>query len=493
MLRIQRTLSRFTTAPIALALAVGAATLGVGSHLLARDDGKTPPDPQAIQRANDLSAAFEYAADRVHASVVSINSVVRAQPTAGVRGNPFRGSPFEQLFNDRMFNMQQAPQEGLGSGFVIDKQGHIVTNNHVVRGADELTVTLTDKRQFKAKVIGADAKTDIAVIKIDADDLTPVEFGSSAQLRLGQWVIAAGNPFGLSSSITAGIVSAKGRSHMNLADYEDYIQTDAAINPGNSGGPLVDLMGRVVGMNTAIFTRTGGSMGIGFAIPMDLARPVIESLKKDGTVTRGWFGVGIKNLSPEDRKDYSYKGDGVLVSEVTKKSPAEEAGIKAEDILTKIDGQPVKDVDELRTTIATMRPGSSVEVELVRDGDEHKVSVEIGKQPEDISLESNRVQPGLRADNQLGLVVKDLNEQLAEKFDLEQGTTGVVITNVDSNSPADLAGLQAGDVILRVGKKPVANVKEFKKLLAGADLSQGVKLIVNSGGTQRIIVLQSER
>lgn len=483
-------------APWIAATFVMATSLGFVSRLSAVpvDDDDRRPDPQALARADELSAAFEYAAERVQKSVVSINATIRVRNIDGRGGNPLEGTPFEQFFGFRQFDMRDMPREGSGSGFIVDKDGHVVTNAHVVRGAEKVTVTLSDQRQFAAEVLASDDKTDLAVIKIDAEDLVPVQFASSSELRLGQWVIAAGNPYGLSSSITAGIISAKGRRNLDLAAYEDYIQTDAAINPGNSGGPLVDLTGRVIGINTAIFTRTGGSMGIGFAIPADLAKPIIDDLIADREVSRGWLGVAIQDMSPQLRKSYDFQGNGVLVGEVTPDGPAEDAGLRAEDILTKIDGKPVKDTVDLRNAVAAIRPGTTIEVELTRDGESHTVTVELGKQPADLDVTPRAPRPeqGLEEDS-LGITVKDLTPRLRQQLGMEDAATGAVITRVERDSAAAMAGLRIGDIVVKVGKTEIQNAQEFKEAVASIDLADGVRLVVKSNGTQRIVFIQSNR
>ncbi|MBT8485888.1 MAG: trypsin-like serine protease [Phycisphaerales bacterium] len=361
-------------------------------------DRSTPPastaaTEEAFMHAENLALAFQTVAERVQASVVSVRSAQEVVRNGNGRnngngngnGDPFLDSPlrdfFDRLGGDETPEQRRFFRQGQGSGFIVSPDGYIVTNNHVVANARRVTVRLSDDRAFRAEVIGTDPKTDLAVIRIDAGELLPaLPFGDSESLRVGQWVVAAGNPFGLASSITAGIVSAKGRSRVGITDYEDFIQTDAAINPGNSGGPLVNLYGQVVGVNTAIFSRTGGSMGVGFAIPIDLAEPVVNSLIADGTVVRGWLGVSIQNLDPAFAEAVGFDGtEAVRVGDVLPEGPAERAGLRSGDLLTRLGESTMNDVDQLRFAVAAIRPGTVVDVEVFRDGSTQVVPVEIGR------------------------------------------------------------------------------------------------------------------
>ena len=448
--------------------------------------------------ARQLSNAFAHAADAIRPSVVSIRVVQRSKQDQLRRRAPNRvpdsllreffggGSPGGELFPapDRGLRM-----EGQGSGFILDRKGHILTNNHVVSQADRLQVRLFDERTFPAKVIGTDPRSDLAVIKIDAKDLQPVQLGDSEALRVGQWVVAAGSPFGLASTITTGIVSAKGRSRMGITEYENFIQTDAAINPGNSGGPLVDLQGRVVGINTAIFSRTGFSMGIGFAIPIDMARPIFRSILEHGRVVRGWLGVYIQNLNPGLAQEFGYEGPGgVLVSDVPDGGPADLAGMHAEDILLSFDGEEVDDVDRLRLQVAATPPGRKVEVEIFRDGRPRMLDLILGE----LESEPLRRQQEPESGQTRGLTLRSLTPELALRKGLDRNTQGVLVTEVESYSSAWRAGIRSGNVIQAVGRKPVNDLREMRRLLELQGQDRGISLRLLTPEGRRFVFLEPD-
>ncbi|HZW11409.1 MAG TPA: Do family serine endopeptidase [Phycisphaerales bacterium] len=472
----------------------------LSSPLLAQRSASEDEVSQALATADNLSIAFEHAASVVAPSVVNVRSAVRVEPSGSLGMQPLPDdlghSPFGDFFGDeffeRFFAPGQAPQqgfvrEGQGSGFVVSEDGYILTNNHVVQGAAEVTVQLRDDREFRAEVVGADPSTDLALLKIDASGLTPARFGDSDALRVGEWVVAVGNPFGLESTITAGIVSATGRTRVGIVDYEDFIQTDAAINPGNSGGPLVNLRGEVVGVNTAIATRTGGNMGVGFAIPSGLAESIMEQLRDKGSVTRGWLGVAIQDLSEGLAESFGFEsGDGVLVSQVQEGSPAEDAGLEPGDIITKFDGRELTGMDQLRLRVANTDPGSEVELEVFRDGKPRTVEIEIGE------LGSSPLEPASPSQNrELGLGLRDLDEQTAARLgvDLQRGA---VVTAVEPLGAGARAGLQVGDIITEVQGERVAGVADFRRLLREHDLAEGVRLTVRSGSAQRFVFLRAQ-
>ncbi|HET6583589.1 MAG TPA: trypsin-like peptidase domain-containing protein, partial [Nannocystaceae bacterium] len=335
-----------------------------------------PPPVTATQEAvEDLQVAFKQAIARVGPSVVSIYStktVVRpAMPFGGLFGEPF-GGPFGGAPGEFQ-------QQGLGSGFVIDRDGHVLTNDHVVSGAQEIRVKLADGRERLATVVGTDPSTDLALLKIDGEGLAPLELGASETLEVGDWVLAIGSPFGLSQTVSAGIVSAVGRANMGITDYEDFIQTDAAVNPGNSGGPLVDLGGRVVGINTAIASSNGANNGVAFAVPIDLAKSIVEQLRTKGKVSRGQLGVVISELGPELAKTFDYEGKGVLVQDVKPNSPAAKAGLEDGDIVVALDGKPTEDAARFRMQIARTAPGTSVKLDVRRHGATKTITVELGE------------------------------------------------------------------------------------------------------------------
>jgi serine protease Do len=401
------------------------------------------------------------------------------------------GTPFDNDMLRRFFNQlpeRQLPQEGLGSGVIVNSDGYILTNNHVVRGADEVTVTLHDGRELHAKVVGTDRMSDLAVIRVKAEDLPAATLGSSDKLRVGEWIVAVGNPFNLSNTITAGIVSAKGRSNVRIAEYEDFIQTDAAINPGNSGGPLVNLRGEVVGINTAIASRGGGNNGVGFAIPIDMARTIMESLIQSGHVTRGWLGAVLQPLDENLAKSFGYDStDGALIASVQPDGPAEEAGLKQGDIVTSLDGTKIKDMAQFRNLVAAAEPGTKATLELFRDGRAKTLTVKLGTRP-DGEVAANT---GNDSADELGLAVANLTPETARALGLKADARGVAITDVDPDSAAARAGLERGNLILNVGSTPVGSVAEFQAQLAKHDLKAGIRLLVQAGDLQRFVLLRS--
>jgi serine protease Do len=452
----------------------------------------------ALAPVQSLSAAFEHVATKVTASVVSINSVrkVQASGSPGVLQSPWMDSPLRRFFGDdffRFFSERPVPrgytQEGLGTGVIVSSKGYILTNNHVVDGADEVSVKLADDRSFTAKIVGTDPKTDLAVLKIDAKDIVPANLGDSDKLKVGEWVVAVGNPFGLTSTITAGIVSAKGRAHVGIADYEDFIQTDAAINPGNSGGPLVDLDGDVVGINTAIATRSGGYMGVGFAVPSNMAKSIMKSLIDEGRVVRGWIGAAIQNLNEGLAKSFGYDSTkGVLVADVTADGPADKAGIKSGDIIVRFDDQMVPNMEQLRAAVAAVKPGTKVPVEVVRDGKHENLRVKVGELETEVAMGHS---PNAPAD--LGMTVRTVTPDIAQELGLGEEASGVVVTTVEPFGPADRAGIQVKDVIETVQDHAVHNVNEFRAAMEKADLHQGVRLGIRSEGVRRFAFIQVDQ
>lgn len=445
--------------------------------------------------AQGLSAAFEKVADTVTPSVVSISSIKKPKKlnTLKKKFNDPAFDPFREFFGDDFFDRFQAPeggaQQGLGTGVIIDESGYILTNNHVVGDADEVTVTLNDKRKFKAEIKGKDPKTDVAVIKIKADHLVPAKLGNSDALKIGEWVIACGNPFGLSNSITAGIVSAKGRSISGGGQFEDFIQTDAAINPGNSGGPLLNLDGEVVGINTAIFSRSGGYMGIGFAIPISMAKGVMESLISKGKVVRGWLGVGIQNLTDELSASFNYSGtDGALVGSVSKGSPAFKAGFEQGDIITKFNDTKVSDVNQLRNLVANTIPGQSVAIQVFRAGAAKVLTVKVDELTNQDQQEPEVEKADTSVD--LGIDMQSMTPELAQQLHSDK-THGIVVTNVTPGGIGEAAGLQPRDIILSVNGKPVKNVKEFLAEMTEDTLKKGARVIVDSNGMEHFVFLKA--
>ena len=449
--------------------------------------------------ADDLSLAFHEVAEMISPSVVTIRSVRQIEAPSNLHRNmpffrfesPFGNSPFDEFF-ERLepFQMPHQPfaQQGQGSGVIVSDDGFILTNSHVVADSDEVTVIFADNRTYTAEVVGSDPQTDLAVVRIDADGLQPAELGTSENLKTGEWVVAAGNPFGLSSTITAGIVSATGRSRVGVADYEDFIQTDAAINPGNSGGPLVNLDGQVVGINTAIFSRGGGNNGIGFAIPIDMARSVMDELMADGRVVRGYLGVFIQNLTEGIAGSFGYNSNrGALISDVKADSPAAAAGLQVGDIITHLNDDRIENASRLRLAVAELDPGEEVKLVVFRDGESETLQVTIGELPSDAKVAAMH---GESADLNLGMTIESLTPTNARHLGLSGDVSGVVVTGVEPLGPAARAGIRTRDVITQVQGDSVSNMKEFRSKLQQHDLTDGVRLVVKTGDNTRFVFLQ---
>jgi serine protease Do len=429
---------------------------------------------------------FSALAETVSPAVVHIR-VVKIVKSEGPAFGPFNRNPFgdnEQFrdFFSHRFGPQRRPefkQPGLGSGFIIDKAGYIVTNNHVVDGADSIKVILKDETEYNAEVIGRDPVTDIALIKIEAKhDLPSVPLGSSDNLKVGEWVTAIGSPFGLQYTVTAGIVSAKGRV-IGSGPYDDFIQTDASINPGNSGGPLINMQGQVVGINTMIIA---GGQGIGFAIPIDLAKSIVTQLKTNGQVTRGWLGITIQDLKGQLAEYYGVSGKtGVLVASVVPGDPADQAGIQPKDIITEINGEKVTSSRDLTKLAANLGVGDTAKVTILRNGKSKTLEIQIGKRPMTMASASESRQK--EKQGQYGFKVADLTPEMARRFKIEE-TSGVIVVGVVANSQADTAGVQQGDLIIEINHKDIGSVKDFKALIDQPNKADGINLLVkrlNSG------------
>lgn len=389
------------------------------------------------------------------------------------------------------------PDQSAGSGVIIDAQGHIVTNNHVVENATQITVTLSDKREFPAKVIGADPKTDLAVIKIEADNLPSLKWADYDKLQVGDLVLAVGSPFGLSSTVTLGIISALGRGNVGIADYEDFVQTDAAINPGNSGGALVNMNGELIGINTAIFSRTGGSEGIGFAIPSSIALDIVDSLRKTGKVVRGWMGVAIQEITPALAKSFKIPENrkGVLISDVNEKGPSSAAGLKRGDVIIGFDDRDVQNVSQLRNLVARTLVGHDAKVKVLRDGQEQIVMVKVGERPPDEMLArrepasppSETVKP---PDNVLAsLRVQALDAAMMSQLNLPSKTTGVVINHVEPGGAAEAAGLQRGDVIQEVNHEVINSLEDYQKVSAKIKKEDMAVLLLSRQGNNLFVAV----
>ncbi|MCC5877542.1 MAG: Do family serine endopeptidase [Candidatus Sumerlaeia bacterium] len=437
--------------------------------------------------ARSLSRTFREVASQVNPAVVYID-VVRTVERQASPMVPFGFGPF--FFEQpREMPRQRFEQRSQGSGVIVDSEGIVLTNAHVIKDADYLTVKLQDQRSFSAEIIGLDEATDVGVIRIkDGIELPVARLGNSDEIHVGDWVIAIGNPFGLQATVTAGIVSAKGRSDLRLASYEDFIQTDAAINPGNSGGALVDLDGSVIGINTAIVGRGGAFSGIGLAIPINMARDIMTNLVDEGRVRRGRLGILIDSLTPDLAQSFGYPNgvQGVLVNDVMEGTPAEEAGLRPGDIISRYNGEQMDNPNLLRLRVASTRPGNKADLEYFRDGTFHTVTMEIAE------MEDNVMLAGLGRDSRLdlGMGVEEPNAQLRQRFSLPQEIRGVVVTSVETGGIASRSGLRVGDLIVSVGGSEVTNTREFREAVSGADLESGVRLQIIREGFRQFLILR---
>lgn len=417
-----------------------------------------------------VPASFSELAKEAQPGVVNIRTVKTVKGGGRVFrhffGNPFeRQDPYHNFgpFDEREPDFKQ---RSLGSGFIIDRKGYIVTNNHVIEGADEIKVRLANEKEFDAKIVGRDPNTDLALIKIEgASGLTPLSLGDSDKLTVGSWVVAMGSPFGLEQTVTAGIVSAKGRV-IGSGPYDDFIQTDASINPGNSGGPLLNMNGEVIGINTAIVAQ---GQGIGFAIPVNLAQGVIKQLKEKGSVTRGWLGVGIQDLTPELAEYYKIEEKkGVLVAQVFEGDPADKAGIKVNDIITEVDGKSVNSSRELTATIAAIPVGKNIPIKILRDGKTETVNVKIAKR-DDSELVAKQ-EP--ESSGELGIQIADITPETARQFGHSETEKGVLVIGVEPGSKADEAGVRQGDLVKEINRKPVNSVSQLRAEIKKEDKIQ---------------------
>jgi serine protease Do len=457
-----------------------------------------PPQAAPVSTAPQPPAGGNH--DFVHIAKAVKPAVVNVFSTRSGRGEgqpltPFDDPFFRRFFGDEFFRRFEQPprkERGLGSGVIVESNGLIVTNNHVVSKADEIKVFLSDKREFKAKLIGTDAKTDIAVLKIEADGLPTIAWADSDKLEVGEFVLAVGNPFGLTQTVTLGIVSALGRA-AGIAEYEDFIQTDAAINPGNSGGALVNVQGELVGINTAIYSQSGGNMGIGFAVPSNLARSVVEQLVKHGKVVRGWLGVSIQDLSPELASQFGLsEPKGVLISEVMENSPARRAGLERGDVIVEYDGKPADNPTQLRNAVAQTVVGRKVIVKFIRDKKPRTADVTIAEQPKNIAQAG--AEEGGEGASASGLLsaldVRELTPELAARFGLGAAERGVLIVQVRPGSKADEAGLKEGDLILEVNRQPTATRKSYERATAKLAKNQAVLLLIKRQGRPFFVTLR---
>lgn len=447
--------------------------------------------PQVPQQLVETGRAFSDIVKTVSPSVVNISTVKVMKKDSG----PFFDDPFFEFFSP--FHEFGAPRKwkerSLGSGVIVSSDGYIITNNHVIEKADEIKVTLFDKRVFRGRVVGADPKTDVAILRIDANNLPILAWGDSDKLQVGEFVLAIGSPYGLNNTVTMGIISAVGRANVGIADYEDFIQTDAAINPGNSGGPLVNISGQMIGINTAIFSRTGGYQGIGFAVPSNMVRLVMDQLIQKGKVTRGWIGVTIQELTPELAQQFGLqKSYGALVSDVSKDSPAAKAGIARGDVIVGFNGKEVKDVNSLRNLVSQSRAGSTIVLKLLRNGKELTVQVTIDELPREVAEVVPNAQPAnAEARAFTGLVVVDLTKEINRQLGFDKDEKGVVVVRVEPGSPADEAEIKKGDIIKEINKKEIGDRADFEKVLSDVRGKESLLLFINRGGKKFYVLLRS--
>ncbi|MGQ9616235.1 MAG: DegQ family serine endoprotease [Spirochaetota bacterium] len=462
--------------------------LGMGSNPgKGKAEEGTPAQTIIIRDETGFANAISAVAEALTPTVVYINVTGTVIQRAPDFGYPFGDDPFfRYFFGPPQQSERQVPISALGSGVIISKDGYIITNNHVVQNADKITVTLFDGTTHDAKLIGTDPRTDLAVVKIDpVPGMKYAEFGDSDAVKVGEWVVAIGSPRGLSFTVTAGIISAKNRTNIGVlgpTGYEDFIQTDAAINPGNSGGPLINLKGKVIGINALIVSASQGSEGLGFAIPSNMAKAISESLIKTGKVTRGYLGVQIQDITPEMLKSLKLEKGfrGVIVADVFENGPAEKAGIQQGDIIVSYEGKVVESVPMLRNMVAQTAPGTNVKLVVLRDKKEIEFTVKIGDLEK---VEGMAMAPG--GNELLGLSVEKVTPEIARSKGLKTAT-GVIITDVISGSPAERAGLEVGDIIMRVGNDVVNEVKDFNEKVAKAAKSGEVLLLIRDGRSGRV-------
>jgi len=455
--------------------------------------GLAVTDDENIQLLDRSARAFSSVVKKAEPAVVHVRVEKKGGQAPADQSNPFN-DPFFQRFFGPSFKHPSIPQQeqktqSAGSGFLISDDGYILTNNHVIDGADKITVRVEGEQELEAKVIGADPQSDVALIKIsDGRKFPYLPLGDSDGLEVGEWVIAIGSPFGLDRTVTVGVVSAKGRNRMGINEYENFIQTDAAINPGNSGGPLLNIHGEVIGINTAIFSRSGGYMGIGFAIPVNMAKTVKTQLLANGKVVRSWLGVAIQDMNSDLARSFKLKQKtGALVTEVSKDSPAEKGGIKQGDLITSFDGKPVTDVADLRNRVAMTPPKTKVDLVLIRNEQQKELTVQVEEQPTDMAgLSASPQQQELF--QKAGLSLQDLTPELARQFGYQMDQ-GVLVAEVTPGSPAAMARIPAGSLIEEVNRQRVRNLKELEQVLAKSNGAKDILLLIRSGNRSQYVVL----
>jgi len=476
---------------VAILIAIGilgvGAVVGMGLSSWPVYVGQSNGAAKAGQRNED---GFAQVIDPVLPAVVSITSsrIVNV-PQTPLFNDPF----FQQFFGGQAPRRPQHQKErGLGSGVIVSPDGYILTNNHVVDKATEIRVILSDERQFPAKIVGTDPKTDISVVKIATGGLPTIVLGDSSKLRVGDYVFAIGNPFGVGETATMGIISATGRNGLDIEDYEDFIQTDAAINPGNSGGALLNARGQLIGINTAILSGgSGGNQGIGFAIPINMAKRVMDEILKHGKVVRGYIGVGIQELTPDLAKAFNVPAEkGALVGNADPNSPGAKAGLQRGDVITELNGTPISGPNDLRLQVGEMAPGTTVYLKINRNGESRNVTLTLGESP---SGKGTGNAPGSSAENSSmrGVQVDELTDEIRQQLGLKSDVKGVVVADVPAGSPASDAGLKQGDVIEQVNRQQVNSVLDYERLIRQAG-KQTVILLVNRAGNTTFVPVQPE-
>jgi serine protease Do len=496
--------SRWNISPRYLAGALGLILVlvlgGLAGSFLTYKTGNSPFGPASttplfVSADNNRSASLTPLAVGFAPIVkTALPAVVNISSSRTVKqdASPFMNDPFfRQFFGDQFNVPRERREQSLGSGVIVSPDGYILTNNHVVEGSNDVKIFLSDKREMKARIVGTDPQLDIAVLKVDAKDLPVLTLGDSSKVQVGDISLAIGNPFGLGQTVTMGIVSAIGRGNLGIEDYEDFIQTDAAINPGNSGGALIDSRGDLIGINTAILANgSQGNQGVGFAIPFNMARSAMEQIIKNGKVVRGWLGVSIQEVTAPMAKSFGLdKRRGALVGEVTPDSPASRAGLQRGDIITALNGEDVPDSRELRLRVAALAPGTRVSLKVFREGHERELSVTLGE----LQGEARAANPAASHSGALrGLSVDDLTPQVARQLGITAQAHGVVVVDVQPNTPASDAGIRRGDVIQEINQKPVGTVSEFDRAAAQADQSGSALLLIDRGGHTFYVAVESK-
>ena len=500
----------WTTSRVAVvAILAGGLAFAAGTVAPPKPALNTIPDSlvQGLKQTGEAFAAIDKVTSPAVVSIrveKKVNNGFESPFRSGDLSSPFNDEFFRRFFGDEFPGMGKSPRSGFGkspksqrhvvmgqgSGYVVTENGNVMTNHHVIKDADKVVVRLQDGREFVAKVIGSDSHTDVAVLQIDATKLQTLDFGDSDALQVGEWVLASGAPFGLTHTLTAGIVSAKGRSSVGIADYENFIQTDAAINPGNSGGPLLNLNGQVVGMNTAIFSRSGGYMGVGFAIPSNMVQKVYQQILEHGSVTRAYLGVVIQPLTRELAESFAVKDtQGALVGEVRKGSPGDDAGLKPGDIITRLNGKSCDDIGRFRNAISLMAPGSKVELTVLREGKTLTLTATLKELTGDEQTASGESSNGSGAAGEWGFATQSLTRDVAKQLGLA-ADSGVIISEVDDGSLAERAGLKSGMLVRQVNRKNVQNLKEFESAIELSKKSTSLLLLVQDAHGSRFVILR---